>query len=378
MFGISEQTPFLVFTNIVMLFLIFNTTKQALHPPYVIDKSNRKITIFLFFVFSLFSFWGADWFGYIEAYQLVVNYGYEHTHMESVYVWIIQNLASNYMLFRIIVWGGALVLFYDTVRRLSVNKSLVLFIFGCAYLCWFSYARVSLAMAMAFWGASLLYKPYYKRKNVSSILGVCAIACSFFFHKTAFFAIVVVLLAYIMMHLNRRWLVVVLLLIPALVVAMQSFFGDVLPLLSAESDNESMNQIVQSGQRKIDLVRGASGPGALIRAFFERTPYYILAYTCYKIHVSDIYMKIPKDIQFFTKVMFLIVFIASLFLFDYGMDTSIFYSRFMRFSFIPASIVAAYFYGNRIYQKQIKIAIYMAIFGAFYAMIYIFYDRIVS
>ena len=96
MFGITNQTPLLVSINLIIVVLCYYVLKPAYVYPCNLTKQSRNLGIFLIFTFTMFSFWGADWFGYIVEYESVRTFGSLHTHLEDVYVWIIENIAPTY------------------------------------------------------------------------------------------------------------------------------------------------------------------------------------------------------------------------------------------------------------------------------------------
>ena len=108
----NEQTAGLVLFNIVILLLLFFTLKEALEPPHMVSLAKYRFALFLCVIFCVFSFWGTDWFHYLEKFPMLLSG--EKGHMESIYVWIAQNLSPNYIIFRLIIWGGAFYLFIKT------------------------------------------------------------------------------------------------------------------------------------------------------------------------------------------------------------------------------------------------------------------------
>ena len=101
----------------------------------------------------------SDWF----AYQRIVK-DYDFTpgayhHMEPIYGFIIRIVNRNYLLFRIIVWGGAFLLVGLTFKRFEINQNVSIFLLVTAFLLTFNYARATLAMACYYYGLSFLIKP---------------------------------------------------------------------------------------------------------------------------------------------------------------------------------------------------------------------------
>ena len=123
-----EQSPGLVASNILIVLLVFLMMRRSLISPRSIHSPYRFFVILLLFTFVLFSFWGSDWFHYRTAF-LDLRLGYAG-HIENIYVWISQHLAYDYLSFRFVIWGTALILLLLTLKRLSINYNLALLFLG--------------------------------------------------------------------------------------------------------------------------------------------------------------------------------------------------------------------------------------------------------
>ena len=366
----DQQTPILVFFNILLYVLIFFVTKKG-----VTTQSNalvyQKTGIFFILIFILFSFWGWDWFGHLESYNVIKEGG--RSHMEDIYYWIAQNISPNYIIFRLFIWGSSFFLLLHIFRRLSVPYQLTLFLWSAFYLIWFSYARVSVAMVLICYALMIRYKPY-RSKFFSIILFILAIGGSFFFHKSALFGIVVVLLSLFVTKFGRTTIILLLVSYPILCFLTQYFLNEFLLFEFAEEDSGNLS----AGQRYFGRDMRESGWGSIIQSFLEKTPYYMLVLLSVKMLRSKLYYTVPNDIKAFMRLLFFIVFISSIFLFDLGVNTKIVYERFIRFAAIPASIVFCYFYTIKYNFNYIKFTYKLALCGVFYTLIYTLYTVIVS
>ena len=366
------QSPILVAFNLFLLVCIVLLMRRARFYPFRVNPSFRKMSLFLSIIFVLFSFWGSDWFHYLELYPNLRN-GYS-THMEDAYTFIAQRLSVGYISFRFTVWGTGLMLYYLLVKRLSVNTDLALLFFLSIWLIWFSYARVSLAMVLVYLGVSLIYKPF-KAKFLSYVIGLILIWASIFFHKTALFAIIIVTISALGGLLNKKLaafaLPVLMFIIPFFI---SSFLSEFMTL-DTSYDEDILDMSVKYGQYYLDEDGIAMGIGGMLQRLLEMSPYYILAITSY---ITLLRYEVQKDIALFMRVLIIIVFISSLLTLDYGLNTSVLYVRFMRFAFIPSSIVLAYMWSNNIYPKWTKATFYIAISGAFYAVLYSLYCSIMA
>lgn len=365
----TEQTAGLVFFNLCLLLLMYALMKKALRPPYIAPPTNRSVTILLMFVFILFSFWGLDWFGYQSSFKLLKS-GHSG-HMEEVYVWIAQNLSPNYIMFRFVVWGGSLCLLLHMFKRLSIPTNLVIFFFCSIYIIWFSYARVSAAMVLVYYGLTVLYKPY-KSKFLSILIGTSAIGCAYFFHKSALFGIAAALLTILVNRFEKKTFIILLLCYPVLIYLAQSYLSDFL-MADASAGDGALGQSMASGQRYLNRDGGTSSPLVLLSFFAERFPHFLLSYISFYFIKSKYYNNAPNDIKVFMRLQFFLVLLSSLFMFDLGANTTIVFIRFLRFAVIPSCIVLTYLYSVGFKFKYTQIAYYIAFAGTLYTLFYRIY-----
>lgn len=362
----------LVLFNLVLLFLIFSLQRRALRSPFTVPKSRRLVSIVLMFVFVLFSFWGQDWFHYLEAYPELCqgNSG----HMEEIYVWIAQHLSIGYVSFRFVIWGTGLVLLLLTIERLPLKKDLILLFFGSLWIIWFSYARVSLGLALGFWGLAIFYNPY-KNKLFSKVLAIAAIACSFFFHKTAFIFIISIVVTILSFRLNRTlFYLIVLISIPFAVFYIRNNIVEFL-MLEADASEGGFNQSIYYGQRYLDSDNGSGGIAVRIATVLGSIPYYLLLIQSVLLTFKSSDSSESKVVQSFIRLFVIMVITASLFLFNLGVDSSLLYIRFLRFAAFPSAVLLAYFWEYKYYPKLTRWSFFMAALSTLYSVSYSLYLR---
>lgn len=370
------QTPLLVLSNLLLIFILYRYTRPAFVLGYL-SSVRIKVTIALCFVFCLFSFWGADWFGYLAYFKWVKGGGIEHVPMESFYLWLIDEVCTNYLQFRVIVWGLALTLFIFTLRRLKLNMGLALFFFCSIYLIYFSYARASLAMSLLFAGYSLLWEHNGKTVLRHRAIGLLLIGLAFFCHKSSALGIAAIIGAIIVNKWGRNGVIYVLLSFPLLVLAMQFFLQDIFGTIASDEES-TLGQYAQVGANYMDKKSGFSGIGTFIQKnILEQCPYYILALCCYK-EIKSPSVKYGAPIKPMIVLLFVLVISALIFAFDLGVNTKTIFGRYLRYAQIPACIVLTYMYANGIQPRLIKWAYTMGIIGCFYSLIYTMYNVMVS
>lgn len=376
MFKSLFQTPSLVFLNLLLVFILYRYTRPAFISGYL-SSVRIKVAISLCFVFCLFSFWGADWFGYLSYFQWAKSGFIEQVPMESFYLWLIDEVCTNYMQFRVIVWGLALGLFIFTIKRLRLNIGIALFFFCSIYLIYFSYARASLAMSLIFAGYSLLWEHNGKIVLRHSVIGFLLIGLSFFCHKSAVLGIAAVAMALVVKKWGRNGVILVLLSFPLLVLAMQFFLQDMFTTIVSDEES-TLGQYAQAGANYMEGKSGFSGIGTFIQKnIFERLPYYILALCCYK-EIKSPSAKYAPPIKSMMVLLFVLVITALIFAFDLGVNTKTIFSRYLRYAQIPACIVLTYMYSNGIQPRLIRWAYTIGIIGCFYTLIYSMYNVMVS
>ncbi len=367
-----KQTPLLVFFNLLLLIIMFLLMRPALKFPYKVSLSHRRWTIFLMFVFVLFSFWGSDWFHYMESYQHLLDDS--HHNMEDVYFWIAQNLSVGYLSFRLVIWGGGLVLFLYILRKLPIKQDIAILTFTSIWLIWYAYARASLAMVILYLGVVLLYSSK-NNKWLSWTLGITIIYCSLFFHKSAGFGVLITIIVIFSQILKPKYFVIFLVIaIPFVFANIETFIAE---FLSMEAEEEGLMSNVARGQYYFDVDKRNRGWGELFAIVLELAPYYLIAVQCAKMLMKSKYNKITNDIQFFIRFQLLGIFIASIFFFNLGFgDTTTLAMRFMRFLAIPSVIVLTYSFEYKYSPKLSKYAYWSGLISSLYSVSYIMYCSI--
>lgn len=373
MFSLPQEPSFgLVFINLILLFLVFSFQKKALKEPFRVPKTNRVISIIIMFIFVLFPFWGEDWFHYSVGYESLLLG--DSGHMETIYVWIAQHLSVGYISFRFAVWGTGLILLLLTIDRMPLEKDLILLFFGAIWIIWYSYARVSLGLALGYWGLAVFYYPY-KNRFFSKLISIFAILISFYFHKSAFVLIFAIALTIISFNLKRRTFVLVMLLtLPIVIILIRSNIASFY-LLDTDANEEGFGQSLYYGQYYLGSGQNFNkgGIGALISTFLASAPYYLLLIQCVLLTAKSTLLTAPKVVQSFIRFYIIMVLIASMFALNIGVDSSTLFVRFLRFAAFPSAVVLAYFWENNFYPKITKWTFYIAILSTLYSVSYSMY-----
>lgn len=362
----NESTSFLVFTNVFLYFLLFLVAWGGLK--HKLSSSITKLSWLLCLAFCIFAYWGSDWFHYSQDYNEILQGG--ETNLETIYVWFIKTYHPGYILFRLMVWGSALYCLYKTIKILSIKQSIFIFFFSTIALIWFSYARASLAMSIAFLALALISTPRFKKARA---IGYLLLLSSVFFHKTGVFAIIAVLLSQIMLHASKKMLYLLFLSFPIITYVVITYFE---PFFNSMliSDFGTISQYANAGSSYFWDDSGIlmqSGIGKRISDILEKFTYYMMAITS-TIFLIKKEKSIPNEIKAFILCSLIIVVISSSFYF--GQNTMVLYGRFLRFSFIPSCVCLTYLSENFHKNKLIKYTYTIAIISSIYALLYSFYN----
>lgn len=282
-------------------------------------------------------------------------------------------ICDNYIIFRCIIWGIALFFFNRTLNNLKINKSIALFFFCSIYLIYFSYARATLAIIMMCYGYSYLWKNQRAISITNNTWGIIWIALSFFFHKSAILGIASIFGATLLLKFGKTGFKLFIICFPIMIVAMNLFFQEYFSHILSEKN--TLADYASASTYYLDGKDGELGISTVISWLLERTPYYILSFISFKELIKPS-INYSKPIKAFISLEFVIVVLASLFLFDFGVNTSTIYGRFMRFAQVPSVIILTYFYSKSVSLPLVKCAYRIGIASCIYSLIYSFYDSL--
>ena len=179
---------------------------------------------------------GTDFFTYKSFVH--DTYGTEVMHLEAVYGYILFLISNNYFLFRVIVWGLAVLFILRASERMGLSKYYVLFFLMLSFYSIFSYARVSLAMAIFFDGVSFVVPKVGKRTALKVMVGIAIMLLSVVFHRSLL--VLVALALPVLLPANRKIFAAFLVIIPIAFFIAGRYFGD---LIMMSSEAESMSDI---------------------------------------------------------------------------------------------------------------------------------------
>lgn len=350
-----------VLFDLIIYILILSSGYRCLQIGKINADKSRFIFI-LFILFCLYPAWGGDYFHYRETFQNIKE-GYD-THLEDIYRNVIQKITPTYFLFRLLVWGCATFLLYKTCRYADTDNVFSFLVFALLFLPFFSYARVSLAMALIYFGVSLIV---IKKQKLKIILGFLILVSSFYFHKSALFGIGIVLLAMLLSErIGKKMTLVVMASFPLLIMVTTKFLSDSLTLDA--SDFELIN--IRSAQNYLTTETAMRGLVSKIIFFLMQATYYLILIEYILVQFSGKYKLLPRLTKTFATASFLTIIVASIFAFDLGFSTNTMYYRFLYFAMIPSAVFIAHCIKTQMFVRYTKVVIIVGITHVLISLLY--------
>lgn len=357
--------PVLVTINLILFILIYRLARTTIRSVVVFDHRKYQILVYFVVLFCVFAFYSGDYYHYMLAFDDLLDKS-RQMNIEPIYQ-DIANIAKTYHIFRIFVWGSAIFCLIKTIDFAGINRKIAFGIFSILFITQFAYARVSLAMSLMFLGLSTTYT----RTKFYKIIGYGIVLLSLYFHKSAFFGIGAIVASIIFKHFQKSTITISLLCFPIAVFVIKYY---IIQFLSLDFDETAGG--LGAGQTYMTNDAIAVGPGEFIKNFLWRSVIYLTIYLFIRIVRNGQYKALPENIRIFANCCYIIVYVASLFILDLGINTTVIYNRFLNFMMIPATIFLSYCYCNSIEPKITKLILKFGTLNVFYSIaysIYIFY-----
>ena len=316
----------------------------------VVPGDKRKVDadrwILLYFtLYAMFYCINTDYFSYRDWMNINFNErNLVYWGKEMFYAYVImfcQSLGISYPfeLFRLIVWGGALLLVFFTARlcRDFLAPHLVilfLFVFSCTT---FSYARVSLGMAVFFMGIIVIM---WGKKNSQKLLGIVLALCSYFFHHEMIIGIG--LLPGIILPFEKKKTIVFALTLLGMMMAVIYYINSNVSLLEtvfgADELAEKMNTYNERGQ-------GVFRMSTALKYINIFLPFVFVTFFFYR------QKQLPKPIVGIHRITFLLM-LATVAFFVISGPRSTYTYRVLYISIIPVSILVTYCFNQGYFKNS--------------------------
>ena len=345
--------------------------------PHKLSNEGIVFALFLCLLFYLFPMAGTDFYHYKEwvetaGYTDISSIPQYYLHYEKPYYYIINIVHNNYFLFRLVVWGGSLFLYWQTAKRLKIDKSTFVFYLCICIVQLTAVSRVCLAYAIAFYGFSILAQPITRKGNYlfSYILGSSIILFSLLFHRSAIFLLAI--LPFSLFNINKKTIWLFALAIPTIVVMAYTHLLDF--IFNFEQTDTSLLDLETALYYLDSDKKRVLGWGQRIEFSMKYGSLIAMVILIVKSILNNSYKVWPKHIQKFANATLYIIVLASALLLAPGATTYKTFERLIDFSYVPQSFLLAYLlktdYDKRwTYIVTLLLAGYVA-YGIFYYNFY--------
>ena len=308
----------------------------------------------------------SDWYHYQDMVWNYKLYAGAHNHGEPIYGYIIQFINKNYLLFRLIVWGGAFLIVIRTFKRFNLNINMAVFFLVAVFLLKFNYARASLGMSCYFFGLSFLLRP----KKTKKILNIVVVALFFWgayeFHHSLLPVILLTIAAYFPLD-KPIFTILLIITVPLLA----SYVFSHLNLLSHFINEENL--------RKFEgYVQKETGPANFFGQISNIIQYgaFILPLGIDILSVFKNQKKVEIPIRRLLRITIAIVLFSLMFLFM-SLPSTVFTYRYLFMTLIPITIISVYLYQNFMIKRRLfSLILLWGIVSNAYALFYGLYTAL--
>ena len=232
--------------------------------------SNKTSIIWILItIFCVYAGWDTDYQHYYSIYNQIYNNTLSIfvSHLEVAYYPFITLSFGNYSLFRLYIWGGAVLLLIFSLKRLNLNCNIAAITFVSFNLLYFSYARVSLAILIYINGLLLLRQKQNKTSHIAKLWGMILVLVSILFHKSMLFMILLTPMTYI--RFTKPKVVFGILLLPAIIIIMKYASDYILFEAGNAGDSDELLKIGSTASTYASKNSSASGPIGMLISFLE-------------------------------------------------------------------------------------------------------------
>jgi len=345
----------IIFCAMFYFFIVF---KYRSIYTVVRPKSDRKSNLLFILVgiFSVFSWTNGDWFHYQYLIQ-VASYNGEITGMESFYEKLIKFVNSNFFLFRIVVWGGALFLLILSFRLFKVDAGCAVYLLLAVFINYFDYSRSALGIAVYFAGLSLLLS---SNKIMYKAIGISLICAASLFHRSTMVLTYLTLVGFVPIRKNNILPIVLALLISFY--AIKSYFMIFMEGLIGSGGDLAVKASFYMEQERESIVSGTII--GIIIGYWKYFVFYVyFGLITFYLFKQGNYQSTSFAIRATYNVMFgLFVFAILMYFFNIGHMA--FYYRFLSMTYVPLIILSVYQFKNNFMPRKIYLA--LLLFGSGY------------
>lgn len=322
---------------------------------YRYKRQSTPITWSLILVFLLFAYWDTDYFSFRQMFYTSLE-----NFRDPMYYYLSLASFDSYTLFRLIIWGSALLLFKKTSDRYGISPNITAFVFSIFFLLTFSYARVSLGMAMYFYGLSFLIKPHQTNRFWGFVWGLTFVCCSYFGHRSLLVLIALTPLA--IFQLDRKKLII----LGCVGIAASGFAATLLSdLISGSlSVSDTMGAAGEAAEQyaNIEIEMEYNWKFALMRNLRFYSIYIAMAYIAWKVSFSKESKFIAPEIKRLATVSCAILLFSVSFLLAPSWGADIIGYRYLYMVGLPICTMIAYFASYKLISKKMVLILLLLAF----------------
>lgn len=233
---VTGRSLFFIGSFYLIVIIVFWKTNIA-----NIDKSKKSqpLLVLLMLFHLIYAFEGGDYFHYYEG----VTTNMLSDGQEPIYHWLARVAGNNYVIWRLIVWGGALFIYMQTSKRFGFDQYKIAFLLYVMYFTLFDYARASLGMAIYFFGLSFWCKPLKNKRMLSyAVLAPIIMFGSTFFHSSMYLACAASI--FVFMPINKKIIVIAVLFLGLSSTLLNTVFTNIVGMIIS-SDSSFFTEKVE-------------------------------------------------------------------------------------------------------------------------------------
>lgn len=315
-------------------------------------KNKRNVTVNSWFVvlyftaYAVFYCVNTDYFRYRDWLYISFLGDWNKEQVYLLIIWFCRRLPFDYPfeVFRLIVWGGGVLLVFLTSKlyRSLLSPGLVVMFLFVIFSGGFCYARASLAMAIFFMGVGI----YLWGKNFwVKISGIVIAICSYYFHHELIIG--VALLPCILFPFEKKSSGFFSLILLTIMIVGITYINSNLELMESFFGNDELAEKVEEFNEKEQGIFRVSTFISYLHYFY---PFYLITSSFYRQRY------LPNAIVGIYRIAFVIL-LASVAFFVVSGSRSIYTYRVMYISMIPISIMIAYCYNQGKFKKSQIVAL---------------------
>lgn len=366
----------LIYLAMFLVLLIIAKPLKSLNSISTISgnvTNTEKSVFFIFYALCLiFAFNSSDFYSYAQAFYFQRQYvNVEYIGWESIFNWF-ANVTNNYVLWRAIIWGLAVLITYWTAVILKLNNrgfllAVALFGFGLDV-----YTRGIIGHTMLVLGAVLFMDK--KSNTLTKIIGLAIVCVSYYFHKSMYVNIIFAVLA--LFPFGKKTIIASFIAFPFLTTIATYLIdgiasGQIDMALGEGVGGVGDRATLYASQEKLE----ANFYGKIGKIIQILPEYLTLFYLYYKVIVQKIFDKDNKEkvYTYLFRLTYVAIYISSLF---YFVETSSWiYERFKYMGFFPLVFVLGAVWNKEKYSsKWLKLIILLQLCWVFFSLFVTFLD----